>query len=293
MIVVTGATGKLGRLIVEELLKVVPAAQIVATARDPAKAEALTKQGVRMRQADFAQPATLARAFEGASQVLVISSNAEAYGGDPLAQHRAAFAAARAAGARRLLYTSHMGVSATSAFRPMHNHAATEQMLREQGLAWTSLRNGFYASTVPTLLGQAAATGVLSAPADGKVSWTAHRDLATAAAIILRDEGRFEGPTPPLTAGEALDLQDIAGLLSELHGRPVCREILTDEAQAAQLAQRGLPPHAVQISLGLYRAARAGEFRAVDPALAQIVGRRPLTVRDLLAAPPEAGAPAR
>lgn len=283
MIVVTGATGKLGSLIVQQLLQLMPASQLAATTRDPAKAEALAKQGVSVRFADFAQPDSLPKAFAGASQVLIVSSNAEAYGGDPLAQHRAVIAAARAAGARRLLYTSHMGVSTTSAFRPMHNHAATEQMLRESGMSWTALRNGFYASTVPTLVGQAASTGVLAAPADGKVSWTAHADLAAAAAIVLRDEGRFDGPTPPLSAAEALNLQDIAGILSALHGKPVRREVVSDEAQAEQMAQRGVPPHVVQIGLGLYRAARAGEFQAVNPTLAELIGRKPLTVRDLLA----------
>lgn len=284
MIVVTGATGKLGGRIVEELLAKLPADQVGASVRDLAKAEAVARRGVRVRHGDFDDPGSLAAAFEGASQVLIVSSNARAQGGDPLAQHRTAIDAARAAGAHRIVYTSHMAISASSAFPPMHDHAATEAMLREAGVGWTALRNGFYASTVPTMVGDAASSGVLAAPKDGKVSWTAHRDLAAAAAAVLLQDGRFEGSTPPLTASEALDLDDVAAIVADLYGRPVRRQIISDEEQAARMAQRGVAPVAIEIALGLYRAARAGEFAASDPMLATLLGREPMTLRAVLAA---------
>lgn len=284
MIVVTGATGKLGQRIVEQLVELLPAGQIGATAREPTKADALTKKGVRVRQGDFAQPASLASAFEGVTQLLLVSSNAEAYGGDALAQHRAVIDAARAAGARRIVYTSHMGVSPTSAFSPMHNHAATEAMLRDSGIAYTALRNGFYASTVPMAVGDAASSGVLATPQDGKVSWTAHADLAAAAAQIVMQEGRFDGPTPPLTAAEALDFADVATILSQLHGRPVEWQPISDEEQEKRLSANGVPAHVIGIMLGMYRAARVGEFAAVDPTLATLLGRNPTSLRDVLAA---------
>lgn len=126
MIIVTGATGQLGRAIVKGLLRRVPATQVGASCRDPEKAAALAALGVRVRKGDFDDEATLTHAFEGATQVLLVSSNARAYGGDAVAQHRTAIAAARKAGARRLLYTSHMAASAASQFSPMLDHAATE-----------------------------------------------------------------------------------------------------------------------------------------------------------------------
>ena len=283
MIIVTGATGTLGHFIVEALLARLPADQIGASVRDPAKADAIAQRGVRVRHGNFAEPASLASAFEGASQLLLVSSNARAYGGDALAQHRAAIDAAKAAGARRIVYTSHMGASASSAFAPMHDHAATEAMLRDSGIAWTALRNGFYASSLAMMIGDAAKSGVLSAPRDGKVAWTAHRDLGAAAAAVLAEEGRFEGPTPPLTAAAALDLADIAAVLADLHARPIARQIISDDEQAARMAARGVPPTAIAITLGLYRAARDGEFAAVDPTLATLLGRAPTTVRETLA----------
>ncbi len=282
MIIVTGATGQLGRAIVEQLLKLTPTSQLAACARDREKAGDLISQGVDVRQADFAQPETLTAAFEGASQVLLVSSNARAYGGDPLAQHRAAISAAKAAGVRRILYTSHIGVGAKSAFPPMRDHAATEEMLAASGLKWTSLRHGFYASTVPRVIGKAAETGILAAAQDGKVSWTTHADLAEADARIAVNESSFDGPTPPLTANEAFDLQHIAGMLSSITQRSVTRKLLSDEEQQAQLSALGLPEAAIAISMGLYRAARAGELSSTSSALKQVIGHEPITLRDYL-----------
>lgn len=282
MIVVTGATGQLGRAIVEQLCRLVPPSRVGASCRDPHQASPLAALGVRVRQGNFEDGASLRHAFEGATQVLLVSSNARATGGDALAQHRTAIDAARAVGARRVVYTSHMAASAASAFPPMLDHAATELMLRESGLAWTALRNGFYASSGIALLGDALQTGLVEAPSDGKVSWTAHADLAEAAAIVLANEGRFDGPTPPLTASQALDLSDLAAIASELFGKAVRRERISDEELAARLTARGAG-RAAGIVLGLYRASRNGEFSAVDPTLAQLLRRAPTSVREVLA----------
>ena len=164
MIIVTGATGRLGRLIVEKLVDHVPAHQVGASVREPRKAADLEPRGVRVRHGDFDDPASLRHAFEGAAQVLIVSSNARASGGDALRQHRSAIEAARAVGARRIVYTSHMAASASSAFPPMLDHAATEAMLEQSGLAWTALRNGFYAATGLALMGDALETGLIEQP---------------------------------------------------------------------------------------------------------------------------------
>ena len=284
MIVVTGATGRLGRAIVEKLVELVPAhGGVGASVRDPEKAASLSALGVRVRRGDFADPQSLRQAFEGATQVLIVSSNARASGGDPLAQHRSAIEAARAAGARRIVYTSHMAASASSAFPPMLDHQATEAMLKQCGLAWTALRNGFYAASGIALMGDALRTGLLETPVDGKIAWTAHADLAEAAAAILADEGRYDGPTPPLTGSQALDFADLAGIASELLGKPVHRETLPDEVLRAKIVARGAPEAAATMLLGLYAASRNGEFATVDPTLGQLLGSSPTTMRELIA----------
>lgn len=282
MIIVTGATGQLGRAIVESLVRRVPVSEVGASCREPEKAAALAALGVRVRKGDFDDAASLEHAFEGATQVLMVSSNARAYRGDPIAQHRTAIEAARRAGARRLVYTSHMAASTSSQFSPMRDHAATEAMLMESGLAWTSLRNGFYATSGLALLGDAKSTGLVEAPRDGKVSWTAHVDLAEAAASILAKEGSFEGPTPPLTGSEALDLADLSEAASKAWGRPVRRELISEDELRARMAKRGLPLAVGEIAVGLYRASLAGELGAVDPALEQLIGRPATRITSLL-----------
>ncbi|MFC1411119.1 SDR family oxidoreductase [Streptacidiphilus sp. N1-12] len=282
MIVITGANGQLGRAVVENLLARVPAADLGVSVRDQDKARTLQERGVRVRRGDFTDPQSLAHAFEGASQVLIVS--ADTTGEAAVNAHRTAVQAAKTAGVRRVLYSSHMGVNPSSPFAPMPDHAATETALRDSGLAFTSLRNGFYASTTLMLLRGALQTGELAAPEDGPVSWTTHADLAEAAAIVLATEGRFEGPTPPLTGSEALDLADVAAIASDLTGRPIKRVTTTDEQYQATLVSHGVPESQAAMLVGLFVASRRGEFAEVDPTLATLLGRPPTLLRDFLKA---------
>jgi uncharacterized protein YbjT (DUF2867 family) len=281
VIVVTGANGKLGQLIVEKLLSKVNAEQIGVSVRDPEKATHLAERGVRVRQGDFAEPCGLSHAFEAASQLLLISSNARAFGGDTLAQHRAVIDAARTVGVQRIVYTSHMGSSPSSAFPPMWDHAATETMLQESGVPWIALRNGFYANSAIGYMGREWQEGLIEAPIDGKVSWTAHNDLAEAAVEVLLTENYTQGPTAPLTASEALDLADLAAIASELLDRPVRRKTLEAEELRKRLSQSGMSSQ-IDIILGLYEASRLGEFATVDHTLAQLLHRPPISVRQVL-----------
>lgn len=282
MFIVTGATGQLGGLIVDSLLDRVPAEQIGVSVRDPGRAADLAARGVRVRRGDFTDPASLADAFEGATQVLVVSANAT--GGDAVAQHAAAIDAAAAAGAQRVLYTSHQAAAADSLFEPMPDHAATEAYAQQAGVAFTALRNGFYASTVPLLLGPALQTGELVAPADGPVSWTTHADLAEAAAVLMTGADRSERATPPLTGPAALDLADVAGLLTEITGRPVRRVVADDEEWTAGLIGHGVPEAQARMLLGMFSASRRGEFATTGPLLAELLGRPATPLRTVLEA---------
>ncbi|MFN6498070.1 MAG: SDR family oxidoreductase [Nostoc sp. DedQUE01] len=281
MIVVTGATGKLGQAITERLLEKLPASQLGISVRDPKKAEALAERGVRVRQGDFKDPASLRHAFEGASQVLIISSNSS--GDDAVEHHRTAIEAAKAIGAGRILYTSHMGSNPQSLFPPMRDHAATEALLQASGVPFTSLRNGFYVDSGIMLMGQALETGKLAAPEDGSVSWTTHADLSEAATIALTEEGRLAGITPPLTSTEIFDLSDIAAIASELTGREITRVITKEEEYRAGMISHKVSEPQADLLMGLFAASRQGEFSAVDPTLTHLLGRSPMTIRDGLA----------
>ena len=280
MIVITGATGQLGSLIVASLLERVPAQDVAVSVRDPGRAADLAERGVRVRRGDFSEPGSLADAFEGATQVLIVSANE--IGANAVDAHAAAIDAARAAGAERILYTSHQGAGAESPFAPMRDHAATEEYLAATGTPFTSLRNGFYATTVPFILGQALTTGEIIAPADGPVSWTTPADLAEAAAIILADPGRFDGPTPPLTAPDVVDLDDVAGIATKLTGRTIRRTVTADDEWAAGLTAHGAPEALATMMLGMFRAARNGEFSATSPTLGDLLGRPATSISSFL-----------
>lgn len=281
MIIVTGATGRYGRGVVNRLLTRMPAERIGVSVREPGKARDLAAQGVRVRRGDFTDPASLADAFEGATQILIVSVNV--LGGDAVAQHRAAIDGAVASGARRILYTSHMGASHASEFVACRDHAATEDALRASGVPFTALRNGFYASSAAQFLGRSAESGQLALPADGPVSWTAHDDLAEAAAVILADEGRFDGPTPPLTADRAYDFAAMAPMLQRITGRLATRVVVPDDAFRDGMVGHGAPAEAADGLLGIFTAARAGEFATVDSAtLPGLIGRAPIGLEDAL-----------
>jgi len=281
MIIVTGANGQLGRAVVERLLERVPAARIGVSVRDPEKARDLDGRGVRVRRGDFDDAASLAHACEGASQVLIVS--VDSHGETAIRQHRAAIDAAKAAGARRILYTSHMGANPASSFAPMVDHAATEAALRNFGVPFTALRNGFYAATAAYLLGAALQTGELAVPEDGPVAWTTPADLAEAAAVALAEES-FDGVSPDLTASAAVDMAGVAAIATELAGRPIRRVVVSDAEYRAGLVAHGVPAPAADMFLGLFAASRQGDFAHVDPTLARLLGRPPMPVRDVLKA---------
>ncbi|MGW5316657.1 NmrA family NAD(P)-binding protein [Nocardia thailandica] len=273
MIIVTGATGHLGRRIVDRLLTRVPAERVGVSVREPGRVRDLAERGVRVRRGDFTDPHGPAHAFEGATQVLVVS--VDALGAEALTRHRAAFDAAVAAGARRILYTSHQGADPLSRFEACRDHATDEQTLRDSGVPFTALRNGFYAASALQFFGRAAETGELVLPADGPVAWTAHDDLAEAAAALLAGESRYDGPTPPLTAGRALDFDEIAALASAITGRTIRRITVSDEEFRARTVASGVPEPQARMMVDIFAASRAGEFAAVDPALGELIGREP------------------
>ncbi|AIQ39152.1 SDR family oxidoreductase [Paenibacillus sp. FSL R7-0297] len=279
MIIVTGANGKLGRAVVEQLLKRAPAEQIAVSVRDLNKAQDLKDRGVRVRQGDFDDADSLLHAFEGASQVLIVSSGIMGEGG--IRQHQTAIETAKKAGAGRVLYTSHIGSSPNSYFPPMLNHAATEELLKASGMAYTSLRNGFYATLAGMLIGRAIQTGELITPEDGPVAWTSHPDLAEAAAAILMEQ-KFDGLTPNLTACEAMDMDGLATIASEITGRPLRRIVVSDEEYQDHLKSQGQPEDRANMLMGMFLASRNGEFAQASTTLSNLIGRPPMNIRELL-----------
>jgi NAD(P)H dehydrogenase (quinone) len=282
LITITGATGALNGATVDHLLDRLPADQLVVVARDVAKAQRFADRGIEVRHGDYADPTSLPGAFAGADQLLLVSSSDPA--ADAVSLHRTAIEAAVTAGVGRVLYTSHQGAAPTTPFGPGRDHAATEQLLADSGLPWTSLRNGFYAHSLPMLAGPWRETGRIEVPADGPVSWTSREDEAEAAAVVLLSDGGYDGPVT-LTAGAAPTFTDIAAMAAEVVGRPVERVLVDRDEWVAGRVAAGTPEFVARFLVGFYDAADQGFFAGVDPLLAELLGREPRTVRDVLAAP--------
>lgn len=216
-IAVTGATGHLGRLVVDALRRERPAGSLVAVVRDAEKARDLAASGVQVRVADYADRAALVQALSEVSALLLVSSSEV---GRRAEQHRNVVDAAVEAGVRHVVYTSAPHAD-TSQLVLAPEHRATEEMLRESGLAWTILRNNWYTENYLGTLQQAAATGeIVAAAGDGRVASAPRSDYAEAAARVLLGEGH-EGKVYELSGDHAWDFHELAEAASQVVGREV------------------------------------------------------------------------
>ncbi|MEV1178076.1 SDR family oxidoreductase [Nonomuraea sp. NPDC049784] len=232
MIVVTGASGHLGRLVIEELKKRVPAAQIVAAARTPEKAADL---GVEVREADYDRPETIEAALRGATKVLLIS------GVEPqrARQHAAVVDAAKQAGAA-LVYTSAPKADTTEAGLAA-DHRATEEYIKASGVTYTILRNNWYNEAYERSITTASQLGaVYGAAGDGRIASASRADYAAAATAVLTGEGH-EGKVYELTGDTTWTLADLAAEISKVTGKEVAYRNLPKDEYAGVLAGAGLP----------------------------------------------------
>ncbi|HEX2116724.1 MAG TPA: SDR family oxidoreductase [Alphaproteobacteria bacterium] len=270
MLVITGAGGQLGRAIAHALAERVSPATVTLGSRDPAKLGDLAAKGFRTRAVDFNVSASLESVFDGAEAVLIISGDAPA--DVRIRQHRAAIDAAKQARVGRVVYTSFTNPTPASLFPFAAIHADSEAYLKASGLPYTILRNNQYAENINGALAGAKATGTLALPgAAGKVAHITRADIAAATAGALTQPGHA-GKTYELTGPEALNLFDIAPILTAAWGKPVTATDMDSEAFAKLLAARGVPAFAVDAVVRLRRAVAAGEYAAVSPDAAHLAG---------------------
>lgn len=280
MIAVTGATGHLGRLVIDNLLeRGVAPRQIVAIARTLEKAADLAGRGVQVRQADYARPETLGPALQGVEKLLLVSANEV---GKRAAQHRNVVNAAREAGVRLLAYTSILKAD-TSGMQLAAEHLATEEAIRTSGIPFVLLRNGWYLENYTGNLGPALEHGALLGSADeGRVSAAARADFAAAAAEVLTGTGH-ENRTYEL-GGDAFTLSELAATISEASGRPVEYRNLPEEAYAEVLAGFGLPEPFARVLADSDRGLARGELFTDSGDLQRLIGRPATSARDAVAA---------
>ncbi|MFE4112791.1 SDR family oxidoreductase [Kosakonia sp. YIM B13611] len=269
MIALTGATGQLGQFVVEELLKTVAAKEIVAIVRNPAKAEALSKQGVLVRQADYGDQAALTQALAGVNKLLLISSSEV---GQRATQHRNVINATKAAGVKFIAYTSLL--HADKSPLGLHvEHVETEKMLADSGIPYALLRNGWYSENYLASAPAALAHGVfIGAAGDGKIASATRADYAAAAARVISEEGHA-GKVYELAGDNGWTLTELAALLSKASGKNVVYQNLSEDDFAAALKEVGLPDWLANMLADSDAGAAKGGLFDDSKTLSKLIGR--------------------
>ena len=268
MIAITGATGQLGQHVIESLLKTVPASQIVAIVRNPAKATALSQQGITIRQADYSDEAAFTTALQGIDKLLLISSSEV---GQRAPQHRNVINAAKAAHVKFIAYTSLLHAD-TSPLGLADEHVATEQMLAESGIAYVLLRNGWYTENY-----------LASAPAalehEGKIASATRADYAAAAARVISEDGHA-GKTYELAGDAGWTLSQLAAELAKQSGKKVVYQNLSEADFAAALKGVGLPAGLADMLADSDSGASKGGLFDDSHTLSKLIGRPTTSLAD-------------
>lgn len=280
MIVITGASGQLGRLVIEALLKKLPASEIVAAVRSPEKVSDLAARGVQIRQADYSQPATLDTAFKGADKLLLISSSEV---GQRVPQHRAVIDAAKRAGVKLLAYTSLLHAD-TSPLGLAGEHQETEALLRESGLPHVLLRNGWYSENYAAGVPAALAHGVLLGSAgSGRIASAARADYAAAAATVLTLNNQA-GRIYELAGDTAYTLTELAAEISAQSGKEIAYKDLPEADYKAILLGAGLPEGLAALLADSDTGASKGGLFDDSHQLSQLIGHPTTTIATSIAA---------
>jgi len=278
-IVVTGATGNLGRHVVEQLLEKVPAEQITAVVRDEARAADLAARGVRLAVADYNAPETFDGLFAAGDKVLLVSGNEFDKG--RVGQHKVVIEAAKAAGVALLAYTSAPG-SLTAALAD--DHKGTEAALLESGVPYVLLRNGWYNENYTEQLAPVLQTGaVTQAAGEGRVASAARADYAAAAVAVLTGEGH-ENATYELSGDTAWSFAEYAAELSRQTGREIAyNAVSVDDFVGILTTHAGLPGPFAAILGGVEASIAKGELAGTSGDLSRLTGRPTTPIADSIA----------
>ena len=276
MIAITGATGQLGQHVLENLLTTVPAGQVVAIVRNPAKAESLSQQGVVVRQADYSDEAALTAALQGVDKLLLISSSEV---GQRAVQHRNVINAAKAAGVKFIAYTSLLHAD-TSPLGLADEHIATEKMLADSGIAYALLRNGWYTENYLASAPAALEHGVfIGAAGEGKIASATRADYAAAAARVISEDGHA-GKTYELAGDAGWTLSQLAAELAKQSGKKVVYQNLSEADFAAALKGVGLPAGLADMLADSDTGASNGGLFDDSHTLSKLIGRPTTSLAD-------------
>lgn len=276
MIAITGATGQLGQLVITQLLQKVPAHQLIAIVRSPAKAANLSALGIQIRQADYQDSAALESALQGVEKLLLISSSEV---GQRLAQHRTVIDAAKTAGVKLLAYTSILNAE-ESIMALAQEHRATEHLIKAAGIPFVFLRNGWYSENYTASIPSALQfNALLGSAGSGKISLAARVDYAAAAAeVLVRDDQA--GKTYELAGDTGYTLADFAAELSRQTGQQIPYNNLPEGEYRAILQSAGLPDVIADLLAASDASAAEGALFDGSQQLRQLIGRATTPLAD-------------
>ncbi|GIO60280.1 SDR family oxidoreductase [Paenibacillus cineris] len=271
-LLVTGATGKLGRKVVETLLQTVPASQLAVSVRNPDKAEDLRARGIDVRHGDFDVPETLDKAFAGIDRLLIISADGD--NETRIRQHTNAVEAAARAKVGFIAYTS-LGNAAESKLFLAPPHQAAEQAILKTGIPYSFLRNNWYLENeIPSIQGVLAGAPWVTSAESGKVGWALQQEYAEAAAAVLAGEGHEN--TVYELSGKLLTQAELVTALGDVLGKEVPLQQVDDEQYADIMKQAGVPEFALPIVVGIQQGIREGQLEIESQDFEKLLGR-PLT----------------
>lgn len=276
MIAITGATGLLGQHVIENLLQTVPAGQIVAIVRNPAKGASLSRKGISVRQADYNDEASLIRALQGVEKLLLISSSEI---GQRVTQHRNVINAAKSANVKFIAYTSLLHAD-TSPLGLHTEHVETEKMLADSGIRYALLRNGWYTENYLASVPAALEHGVfIGAAGEGKIAFAARADYAAAAACVISEDGHA-GKVYELAGDEARTLSHLAKELTEQSGKNIVYQNLSQADFVAALKNAGLPDELSEMLADSDVGASVGGLFDDSHTLSKLIGRPTTTLAE-------------
>lgn len=281
MILITGATGNLGKATVEFLSKKIPSESIAVLVRDENKASDLKALGVDVRTGDYHDKDSLVKAFEGVEKLLLISSNDF---NDRLGQQKNAVDAAKEAGVKHILYTgvSMQNFEYSALKQIMGDHFDTEKHILESGLTYTFLRDNLYADVLPMFIGEHVfETGIHFPAGEGKVPFSLRIEMAEAFANVLSSEGH-ENKIYEISNSESYSFQDVANALSAHTGKTVAYHTVSADEFAKALSGAGVPEAMIGFSLAFATGAKDGDFDIPNNHLEQLLGRKPSSLDEAI-----------
>lgn len=279
-IVVTAATGELGKLVIQHLLKKVPASQIAVSVRNVQKASSFAELGIEVRHGDWDDPASMVKSYADASKVLLISSP-EDDAISRIRKHVTAIEAAKKAGVTHIAYTS-FAFADVDAFAPLAGvHLATEAALKASGMPTTILRHTWYQELYinPSLQSYIDAGVIVNSAGAGTINTATRDDLALAAATVLTEDGH-ENRVYELASSQSWSYTELAEILSLVSGKSVTYRAVSDADSLAGMLQAGLPEGLAQFLVAIDSKMAAGTEGHTSHDLEQLIGRKPTSIRD-------------